>query len=127
MENWREIPGFPYYQVSDLGRVRSLRYLDPAGQPRVLKPMWSGGNNYPAVDLGGTNDKRAETGRTVCRKYIHELVLLAFVGPRPHPQTVARHANDVADDNRLENLSWGTKSQNQLDRWKNARAKLGKI
>lgn len=32
MENWKDVPGYPGYQVSDLGRVRSLdRIIDSAG------------------------------------------------------------------------------------------------
>ena len=45
-------------------------------------------------------------------------VLEAFVGPCP-PGLEACHGNDVADDNRLENLRWDTRTENQLDRVRN--------
>lgn len=48
------------------------------------------------------------------QKYVHQLVLLAFIGPPPIGQEV-RHLNGVASDNRLENLAYGTKKENVDD------------
>jgi hypothetical protein len=45
---------------------------------------------------------------------VHVLMLEAFVSPRPEGQ-VGRHLNDVPDDNRLENLAWGTHQDNSRD------------
>lgn len=47
-------------------------------------------------------------------RLVHRLVLTAFVGPPPEGQE-ALHANNDRADNRLENLSWGTHSENMLD------------
>ena len=68
---------------------------------------------------------RKGDGRTIvslydglsCRQYnVHTLVLLAFVGPCP-PGMECRHFPDRNPANNcLENLSWGTRSQNQQDR-----------
>jgi len=52
------------------------------------------------------------------RRYIHHLVLEAFVGPRP-PGTECCHRNDIKTDNRLENLRWDTSSANMYDRVRN--------
>ena len=46
---------------------------------------------------------------------VHQLVLAAFVGPCPEGQVV-RHKNAVRDDNRLENLEYGTSKDNAQDR-----------
>ena len=54
------------------------------------------------------------------RDYLHTWVLTAFVGPRP-PGGVARHLNDVRTDNRLENLVWGSRSDNMNDAYRNER------
>ena len=97
MENWKDIPGYEgRYQVSDQGRVRSF-CLDTRG--RFLKPgrMPSG---HLSVALGRRNSQ--------C---VHRLVLLAFVGPPPK-KSECRHLNGVPSDNRLENLKWGTRSEN---------------
>lgn len=45
---------------------------------------------------------------------VHNLVLEAFVGPRP-PGMECRHLDSNKLNNRLYNICWGTKSQNALD------------
>ena len=104
-ENWRQIPGYPDYEVSDLGRVRSNRPLNGIPQyQRVLRPAFNHG--YPQVTLhNGT--------RRAWR--VHRLVLLAFVGPCPPGQEV-RHGPGGKADARLVNLCYGTRAQNIADR-----------
>ena len=114
MENWKDIPGYEgRYQVSDQGRVRSLDALILCSGPvkgayysfkkgRTLRP---GPSNFGhlSVVLGRNNTQ-----------FVHKLVLLAFVGPAPH-KNECRHLNSVPTDNRLENLRWGTRSENNND------------
>lgn len=45
---------------------------------------------------------------------VHQLVLEAFVGPRPEGM-VTRHLNGDPSDNRLTNLAWGTHAENNAD------------
>ena len=45
---------------------------------------------------------------------VHQLVAAAFLGPCP-PGMEVRHANGQKDDNRLENLSYGTHQENMQD------------
>lgn len=99
-EDWLLIPGYASYEVSSLGRVRSLL----RGKPRVLS-QWSTPSGHMKVRVGG----RGEPGR-----YVHQLVLFAFAGPRPAGM-VARHLNGDPTDNRPENLAWGTHSENNYD------------
>jgi hypothetical protein len=47
--------------------------------------------------------------------YVHNLVLEAFVGPRPAGME-CRHINGDRKDCRLENLAWGTKLENASDK-----------
>ena len=47
---------------------------------------------------------------------IHRLVLETFIEECPKDME-CRHLNGIRDDNRLENLQWGTKRENQLDRY----------
>ncbi len=89
------IPGHEGYEVSDHGRVRNARTL------HVLSP---GRGKYLQVTLGN----RAKN------KYVHHLVLMAFVGPRPDGMECL-HRNSDNYDNRLENLHWGTSSENKHD------------
>lgn len=102
-ERWLPIPGYPAYEVSDIGRVRS--YVRPGG-PRII----GGGLNFAGyVSACLTRDR-------VGRHFgVHQLVMLAFVGPRPDGMEV-RHLNGDRTDPRLENLAYGTQQQNMDDR-----------
>ncbi len=98
MTQWRAVPGLEsLYAVSDSGEVFSVRAA------RCLRPgRMSGG--HMSVALGRGNSR--------C---VHELVLLAFVGPRPAKYD-ARHLNGVPHDNRLANLEWATRRRNSQDK-----------
>jgi hypothetical protein len=107
-EEWRLIPSAPDYEVSDLGRVRSWRPYNGHSAPRVLRgfPSPNGGHlQYRLVDV---------TGESVTTKG-HQLVLLAFVGPRPDWADQIRHLDGDPTNNALSNLRYGTRSENQLD------------
>ena len=97
---WRAIPGFPGYEVSDTGLVRSPNRL------LSLKP-----NNHGYCNVALWRD-----GKKV-RRHVHNLVLEAFVGPRPEGQ-FGCHNDGVRTNNSLSNLRWDTASANQLDRHK---------
>lgn len=108
-ENWADIKGYEgMYQVSDMGRVRSLQ-RDYRTEDKILKPR-PDKKGYLRVAL-------CKNSKCIDRK-VHQLVLEAFVGPRPYG-FVACHWNDQKDDNRLSNLRWGTESANMYDRVRN--------
>ena len=108
MERWKDISGLEgFYQVSDLGHVRRLGRGRNSGKiGKILKPMLQKG--ITMVDLYKSTVR--------FHLSVGYLVLTTFVGPRPTGKIV-RHLNDNPLDNRLQNLSWGTYSQNALDRW----------
>lgn len=128
VEIWKAIPGFEgFYEVSDLGRVRSLdRYVDLIGRwgkperrrykGRIRRPCRSTTNNYLMVLLCVNSVKTPRT--------IHSLVLEAFVGPCP-PGQEARHRNCQDHDNRLSNLLYGTRKQNREDSRREGTLALG--
>ena len=116
-EVWKDIPGYEgKYQVSNLGRVKSLeRKVRGVNHytgkdffrtipERILRPGKSCKSGHVSVVLG-----HGERGKPV-----HQLVMLAFVGPPPVGMEV-RHLNGNPTDNRLENLSYGTRTENILD------------
>lgn len=115
-EEWRDIAGYEkYYQVSDLGRVRSLDRVVPHsnGGPkrrkgRVLRSSSSSGP-YQTVTLS------VEAKHKQCT--VHRLVAIAFLGPCPSGHQV-RHGPNGKLDNRLSNLAYGTQSQNSLDKYR---------
>lgn len=113
-ERWLPIPGFEgLYEVSDEGRVRCLpRHRVRGG---VMRPSLAG-KGYRKVQL--VHKKRHE------HRYVHDLVLTAFVGPRPSGMEAA-HGNGKRDDNRLVNLRWDTRSGNFADKAKHGTATVG--
>ena len=116
-EQWLPIAGYEgCYSVSNLGRVRSESRTAMVGNGNhrrvpeaILKPQKNPGG-YLTVSLW-------ENGKQKLR-YVHRLVLEAFVGEEP-PGTQACHWNDDPEDNRLENLRWGTPTENRLDSVRN--------
>lgn len=107
-EEWRPVVGFPLYEVSSEGRVRS--WARNKTTPRILKQWPSGrGQQYLQVELTGQ-----------ARRKVQHLVAEAFIGPRPEGQ-VLRHLNDEGHDNRVVNLAYGTPGQNIADAYANGR------
>lgn len=120
-EEWKSVPGYEgRYEVSDLGRVRSLDVLAPC---RGGKKSWhrgkilrfgytkGSGRGYPYVLLHDGSSGR-HRGRTFT---VHRLVLTAFIGPRAVGDE-ARHVNGNPEDCRLANLRWGTSRENKADK-----------
>ena len=111
-EIWKDIPGWEgSYQVSSLGRVRSIDRMVTAidgkvhhRKGRFLKPRRTD-RNYLNVVLSKTKSYQPSIR-------IHRLVALAFIGPPPDPKMEINHKNGVRDDNRVENIEWVTKSEN---------------
>jgi hypothetical protein len=97
-EQWKPVIGFPDYMISNLGRVKSLKF----GKDKILKP-YSTNSGYLVVGLM-KDGKRYQL-------YIHRLVLEAFVG-KPSDGMECNHRNGVKTDNRLENLEYVTHSEN---------------
>ena len=100
LEEWKDIKGYEgIYQVSDLGRVRSLDRIDAAGHRRkgkMLKPYKNKGG-YICVVL-------CKNGQTKGFQ-IHRLVAEAFI-PNPDNLPQVNHCNERRDDNKAFNLEW---------------------
>ena len=108
-EIWKTVPYDSNYEVSDLGRVRSVDRVVPRKSSsmrlngRILKP-WAGSSGYLQVYL---------SNRRVMM--VHHLVLDTFVGDRPEGLE-GRHKNGKMHDNRSSNLDWSTHSVNIRNR-----------
>lgn len=103
MTDWKPIPGTGgNYEASSDGEVRNTR------TGRVLKANHA--LPYDRVKLG--------RGKTI---YVHRAVLLAFRGA-PDDGQEARHLNGDRQDNRIENLEWGTRVENAEDRLRHGTA-----
>ena len=119
-EIWKDIPGFPSYQVSNIGRVRSVgQWVEirmPNGQtrdqyypPRILAQR-------PNMKKGGHLTVHLGSRKLGNRKphYVHVLVAEAFIGPRPDGMLVC-HNDSNPLNNCVENLRYDTKAGNAYD------------
>ena len=105
-EVWRPIEGFEgLYEVSNLGRVKSVERIDSNNHPvkeRILKPdKHNNGYLYVALWKDGRKKNYA----------VHRLVSKAFI-PNPNNLPEVNHINEIKTDNRVSNLEWMTTKQN---------------
>ncbi len=99
IEFWRDVIGYEgLYQISDLGRVKSLNY-SRTGKENIMKPQ-DNGNGYKFVRLS----KNGENPKPV---YIHRLVAENWIdNPLPDVFTEINHIDENRSNNRVENLEW---------------------
>lgn len=108
---YRDIQGFPGYRVGDDGSVWSSKIRPPRepcdGAWSKLRPVPTGRHGrHLSIAFAGPRPRK--------RRYVHQLVLESFVGPRPS-EMQACHNNGDGHDNRLANLRWDTRSANTAD------------
>lgn len=114
-EEWKDIPGYEgRYQASTFGRVRSLdrtittnHGVTKFHRGQMLNPTPDVNRGYLVVNM------RNNAGKLRQRK-VHQLILETFVGPCP-PNCEVLHGPGGCQDNRLENLRWGTRAENVND------------
>ena len=109
-ENWKPVVGFEQtYEVSDLGRVRSLdrvvwRPTTPFKRKGALLKAQMDGDGYPKVALGRAHQRR-----------VYRLVAEAFL-PNPEALHEVDHINADKTDCRASNLRWCSKKANSAYR-----------
>ena len=99
------IKDFPDYYITDTGYVYSRRvsdYTNKCGRIKKIRSAYRSG--YLHVILR-KNNKSYDF-------YVHRLVANAFI-PNPENKPEVNHKNGIRDDNRVENLEWVTRSENQ--------------
>ena len=98
MERWKEVPGFPNYEASTHGRFRNKK----------TKKEFKGYKNhygYIVISLGKK------------RKRMHRLIAVTWIpNDDPSNKTTVDHINRVRDDNRVINLRWASKKQQNLNK-----------
>lgn len=97
-EIWKDIKGYEGYQVSNLGRVWSVR-----SQSYLKGAINHGG--YQSVQMKANNGKFK-------REYVHRLVALAFI-PNPAGLPQVNHKDENKINNTVENLEWCSHNYNQ--------------
>ena len=94
-EEWKSIPGFDGYEISNMGRIISKNYLGH-GVARLLTPM-NDSNGYYRIGLR-TDGKRKSLK-------VHRLVAEAFVD-NPEQLDEVIHVDGNKKNNCAENLAW---------------------
>ena len=117
-EVWRHVSDFPGYAVSSMGVVKRVARGKRTRPGLVLKPRARTKRKpYLSVMLRDNGRKRTA--------FVHHLVLETFVGPRPSKDHHGAHLNGIATDNRLSNLAWVTKEENELHKKQHGTAARG--
>lgn len=106
-EEWRVVIGFPNYEVSNFGNIRSNRGL--------LKPGLDT-DGYRQVNLY-RKDGGGFRGHGRYTRKVYRLVMESF-GVEPNGKTEIDHINRNRQDDRLENLRWVTSQENNCNRGK---------
>lgn len=102
MEQWKQIPGFSKYQISNEGRVRKI-------DGKILS-LSDDGNGYLKLMLYG------DDGHRYCKK-VHRLVAEVF-SPRPSEDLSEFTVDHIRPgrigklDNRVANLQWMSRREN---------------
>lgn len=104
--SWKPVPGFEgTYEVSDSGRIRRLAVPDAAGRPRRAREL------RPAVDAWGYERVNLCSGPQRKGAFVHAVVALAFIGPRPDG-LVINHKDGQKRNNTPANLEYVSQKAN---------------
>lgn len=126
-EIWKDVVGYEgYYQVSNLGRVRSLDRIASNGRKikgKILSAKVNTPPYYPRVSLSVNGKMKLVQ--------VHRLVAQAFVyNPDPEHKTQVGHKDESRTNNRADNLEWVTPKENSnmpLHRERVSKANEGKV
>ena len=115
-EIWKNIVGLEDYQISNLGRVKSVKF----GKERFLK---FGKDNKGYLHISLCKDGKQKWF------LVHRLVYEAFVGEIPESMQI-NHIDEDKTNNRLDNLNlmtpkensnWGTRTERQAEKMTNGK------
>jgi len=93
---WKTIPSAPGYEASSAGFIRNKK------RPHVNLNPWTHPSGHLYVKIGGKKGQ------------VHHFVMEAFGKVRPEVLE-CRHLDGNPKNNAIDNLEWGTRSQNVLD------------
>jgi len=102
-EIWKDIEGYEgYYEVSNLGRIKSLKTNHGKDQILIRK-TYDRPNQYTTINF---------TVKGVARTCsVHRLVAIAFI-PNPDHKRTVNHIDGNKHNNLVTNLEWATYSEN---------------
>lgn len=112
-EIWKDVKGFPNYQISSLGRIKVKEYSknNRIFKEKLLKPQTNKRNGYVQIMLTDNKNQRK-------LKYLHRLVANAFL-PKDDEITTVIHKDGDKANNKAFNLEYGkpnTRHKAEVDR-----------
>jgi HNH endonuclease/NUMOD4 motif len=114
-ERWLPIVGHEHYEVSSLGRVRSLDRQITALNRWGVTISYAKLGRILALGRTPGGYVKASLGKG-CTVLVHRLVCEAFNGAPPTPDHHVAHGDGDKTNNAPENLRWATRSENMADR-----------
>lgn len=107
-EIWKDIINYiGLYMISNYGRIKSFKDNHGNYREKIWEPNSHQEYGHSKISLWKNNRIKS--------RWIHRLVLETFIGPCP-PGMECRHLDGNPQNNRLNNLKWGTPKENQADR-----------
>ena len=118
-EEWKDIPGYEgKYQASTMGRIRSLdreigvnysgRTVKRTLRGRILRPGCFNKTGHVSVHIGDGSTSPVKSHP------VHQLIALAFLGPRPEGMDICHNDGDPTN-NAVSNLRYDTRTENNKD------------
>lgn len=109
-EIWKDIPGYEgLYQVSSMGNIRGLEHFIITKNKKRIK--YKPRNITLHTDFYGYNYVWLHKNGIKKRIKVHRIVASVFI-QNPELKPEIDHINAVRTDNRIENLRWVTRSEN---------------
>jgi hypothetical protein len=107
MTEWRTVPGYRHYKVSNTGRVISFAKFSDGIELKFAYDK----RGYPHVKLYQDHHGTSTS--------VHRVVASAFLGEPTGP--VVRHLDDDKNNNYVSNLAYGTYKQNSIEAVENGK------
>lgn len=104
-ETWAMIPAFPLYQISNHGRLKSLRF---PSNPKLRALGRHKQGYWLAVFPNGRHPDGRQRAKAI---HIHRLVAQAFI-PNPLGLPVVNHKDGDPRNSHVSNLEWTTQKEN---------------
>ena len=117
MEQWKSIPGFLAYDVSNMGNIRGWSFRRCLRKKPYIRKL-NKQNKHLQIDLWINGRKYT--------KSVHRLVLMAFVGPCPENMECC-HNDGNGENNHVENLRWDTQQENMNDMVRHGHTCKGRV
>lgn len=123
-QEWRYVEGVVGYQVSNCGQIRSR--WKKGGDVRSGSSL---GNTWRILKCSkhkhGYRLLHMKVGSAIIATWVHRIVAVAFHGTPPTDKTEVRHIDGNPENNRANNLKWGTHLENMRDIDRHGRRKRG--